>query len=1273
MNENTLIVYGDVVIQNYGKLDFNKGELRCSNFTVKNTYNSYHMYMRNANDKLVVDGNFNFYSSDFSGEYANAGTIEVRGDVNITTGFNLAQEHKVLNGLDSQKVYIDENSSFNILEVSNTSEDGICADYPISAKSTIGDLSKIHYSFGGSVGTVLSDDMELDSYCLSVGELNLNGHTLTINGDFIQAGGEVKVNNGKLIVNGNYYIQTKKTAEDGTESYDYSTGILNMTNESDIVEVSGDFVMGSTKSHNGKLSAGTLTVGGNFTQLSYNAHNNFAASGSHTTIFTSGESHTISFGSSSSGNSHFSNLTFENGSEITLKNTATVIGELKGTNCVVSGYVGLVGSAKVIGKYSGSLSIGETYNLNSDISAVGDLYVSSYLSLNGYKFSFDGGITISGNVYLNGGELNCKKNIALNRYLNIGGGKLICEGNVNIPYYYGHMNMQNANDEVHISGDFTFDGGDYSSYFTNGKLYIGGNCTIYRSAFNAQSKHETIFNGDKKQIINVTVSNAGFGKVTLNNTSEDGIEITNSFNYTELVNESGCKVTFANGGSAGETLSADKIVDGDYTLAMGELNLNGHTLTINGDFIQAGGEVKVNSGKLIVNGNYYIQTKKTAEDGTESYDYSTGILNMTNESDIVEVSGDFVMGSTKSHNGKLSAGTLIVGGNFTQLSYNARNNFVASGSHTIEFNGKIKQNISFASPDNSRFFNLKVNNTNGVSLNSSVYAYGNVNDVNNSVCGSGYLYITKLSQLENSSFGGSVYLNNDNRSDIYLALDLSVGNLTCNYLHLNGYKLNVNNLSINSNLYVEGGAVECKNNLTLGNNGYLTMTDEKDYVLVGKNFVSNLRYSTNGYLTSGTLEIKGDFIQNQNAAFVCTGTHTTILSGKSASNGRIYVQTVKMYNNGSKFNTLIITKPSSFYVAKNQNNTTVSLEDFCNELIEDYDDIEPPTKVTGLTASEVLATSIHIVWEQSTDNVRVTGYEVYRNGEKLVTTGRTEFIDESLEPNIAYTYQVYAFDESRNYSAASDKINPKTLADTDSPEVPQNVKIKSVTGSSLTLSWNASKDNVGTEGYVVYCNNEEISRTEECEFKHSGLTENEEYSYMIKAYDKAGNLSDFSENITGSVVMPKITSVTPGDLSSLGGKSQTITVVFDKISSDGGNKVRFEFSESGKDEYTPISNELIGAQNYSANKLCAKCTWNTEGLDGNYDVRVTLFDADDNSDCAEVMYTVTSSGPKAPQNLKAEADNGTVVLTWKKSVSADCKKYIIYRQDSEEGEFEPIA
>lgn len=48
LNENTLIVHGNVVIQNRGCLNFNKGELICNDFTMTGTYYSRYMYMRNA-------------------------------------------------------------------------------------------------------------------------------------------------------------------------------------------------------------------------------------------------------------------------------------------------------------------------------------------------------------------------------------------------------------------------------------------------------------------------------------------------------------------------------------------------------------------------------------------------------------------------------------------------------------------------------------------------------------------------------------------------------------------------------------------------------------------------------------------------------------------------------------------------------------------------------------------------------------------------------------------------------------------------------------------------------------------------------------------------------------------------------------------------------------------------------------------------------------------------------------------------------------------------
>ena len=369
--------------------------------------------------------------------------------------------------------------------------------------------------------------------------------------------------------------------------------------------------------------------------------------------------------------------------------------------------------------------------------------------------------------------------------------------------------MQNEKDILNVEGTFTFSNLRYSCDFSNGTLIIGGNCNVNGGDFRATAAHKTIFNGEQKQIINVTNTYASFGKIIFNNTSEDGIEVKNSFNYAELVNESGCKVIFANGGTVGETLSADKVVDGDYILAMGELDLNGHTLTINGDFIQAGGEVKINSGKLVVNGNYRIQTKKATEDGKESYDYSTGILNMTNESDVVEVSGDFVMGSTKSHDGKLSAGTLTVGGNFTQLSYNARNNFVASGSHKVIFTSEKNHAISFDSSRSgeSHFANLTFEDGSEITLkNATAAVTGELNGTNCAV--TGYVGLTGSAKVIDT-YAGSIRiiegytLNSD--------IDISGELLIDATLNLNGKTFNVGkNVNVNSYLHVRNGRLNCK-------------------------------------------------------------------------------------------------------------------------------------------------------------------------------------------------------------------------------------------------------------------------------------------------------------------------------------------------------------------------------------------------------------------------------------------------------------------------------
>ncbi|MFE0463754.1 glycoside hydrolase family 6 protein, partial [Kitasatospora sp. NPDC058965] len=59
-------------------------------------------------------------------------------------------------------------------------------------------------------------------------------------------------------------------------------------------------------------------------------------------------------------------------------------------------------------------------------------------------------------------------------------------------------------------------------------------------------------------------------------------------------------------------------------------------------------------------------------------------------------------------------------------------------------------------------------------------------------------------------------------------------------------------------------------------------------------------------------------------------------------------------------------------------------------------DTTPPSTPAGLTVSGTTASSVSLSWTAATDNVGVTGYNVYRNGTKVGTTATTGYTDTGL-------------------------------------------------------------------------------------------------------------------------------------------------------------------------------------------------------------------------------------------------------------------------------------
>jgi aryl-phospho-beta-D-glucosidase BglC (GH1 family) len=94
----------------------------------------------------------------------------------------------------------------------------------------------------------------------------------------------------------------------------------------------------------------------------------------------------------------------------------------------------------------------------------------------------------------------------------------------------------------------------------------------------------------------------------------------------------------------------------------------------------------------------------------------------------------------------------------------------------------------------------------------------------------------------------------------------------------------------------------------------------------------------------------------------------------------------------------------------------------------DPDDTTAPTVPAGLDATAKTAGSVSLSWSASTDNVRVTGYDVYRGATKVNTvpvTG-TSFTDTGLSPSTAYRYTVRARDAAGNVSAPSAALSVTT-------------------------------------------------------------------------------------------------------------------------------------------------------------------------------------------------------------------------------------------------------
>lgn len=216
------------------------------------------------------------------------------------------------------------------------------------------------------------------------------------------------------------------------------------------------------------------------------------------------------------------------------------------------------------------------------------------------------------------------------------------------------------------------------------------------------------------------------------------------------------------------------------------------------------------------------------------------------------------------------------------------------------------------------------------------------------------------------------------------------------------------------------------------------------------------------------------------------------------------------------------------------------VEDYTINISAGTADTQAPSTPSSLSASSITHNSFSVSWSASTDNVGVTGYNVFLNGVSQGTTTNTSYAFSGLAETTTYTVAVSAYDAASNTSAqGSTSVTTSAAPDTQAPSVPTGLVTSAVTETTLTLSWNASTDNVAVTGYDVYQGAANLGTVTTASANITGLTANTAYSFTVRAKDAAGNVSAASAAVnvttaggstgcTGAVSLPYAESFESG-------------------------------------------------------------------------------------------------------------------------------------------------
>lgn len=223
----------------------------------------------------------------------------------------------------------------------------------------------------------------------------------------------------------------------------------------------------------------------------------------------------------------------------------------------------------------------------------------------------------------------------------------------------------------------------------------------------------------------------------------------------------------------------------------------------------------------------------------------------------------------------------------------------------------------------------------------------------------------------------------------------------------------------------------------------------------------------------------------------------------------------KPVQNTATFTPIILSGPIGYTTTTG---ITIAPFSITKIVIPESGDREAPSVPINLHSTGSTNTSVSLLWDSSTDNIGVANYLIYQNGGSapVATTSDTAYTVSGLTTGTSYTFTIAAEDAFGNISLQS---SPFTIssADTTPPSVPTGMSASAITSTSVTLSWNASTDNLpGTITYQISrggvdTQNGTLATTTATTYTITNLVPDHNYRFTVKAVDISNNASTNSK------------------------------------------------------------------------------------------------------------------------------------------------------------------